>query len=415
MIKKISAVVLALVMCVGMFAGCGKKNSEKKDSAKKKSGTTTDAEDTAGPEMPDATAADVPDPSLTIDGSKIDTTDYVMCTIDGFDINFDEFRFYYYYNLDTYTTTYGITADSLKENEETFNTFLSDVILVIEQELVAEKLAKENGIELDDDDQKYINDTIDAAKASYDSEEAYIADLKSAYLTEDLYRKMLERAQIYTKVIETLFEGDGKYATSQEDFKALIQNEDEYAHEIHVMVPFYATAELDDSSAEGYDDLTLSEKITLKSNAYDALDADAKEEAKAAAEEIANEVCEKANNGDDFEGLIAEYGWDIGLEDPSAGYYISKDNLGGYPEELVTEAFGLKVGEVSEEPILNSVYGYFIVKRIEPDMDYVQENIESMIKSYDSTTIQEVFQEQIEAMSVTYCDNWDKITAESVT
>ncbi|MBQ8108408.1 MAG: peptidylprolyl isomerase, partial [Ruminococcus sp.] len=327
---------------------------------------------------------------------------------------FDEFRFYYYYNLDTYTTTYGITADSLKENEETFKTFLSDVVLCIKQELVAEELAEENGIELTEEDQKTIDETIENAKSTYDSEEAYLADLKNAYLTEDLYRRMLERAQIYSKVMETLFENDGKYATPKEEFKKIVQDEEAYAHEIHVMVPFYSQVELDDSAAEGYDDLSLSEKVSAKSAAYDALDEEGKEAAKESAKAVADEVCKKAADGEDFEELIKEYGWDLGLEDPSNGYYISSENKGGYPDELVTEAFDLAVGETSDEPVMNSIYGYFIVKRIEPDMDYVEENIDTMIKTYDSSNIQKVFQEQIDKMNVTYCDSWDKIDANSV-
>ncbi len=77
--------------------------------------------------------------------------------------------------------------------------------LHFKQELVAPELAEENGIKLtDDDNNKTIDDQIAKAKANYDSDEAYLNDIKSAYLTEDLYRKMLETATIYTKVNDTL-------------------------------------------------------------------------------------------------------------------------------------------------------------------------------------------------------------------
>lgn len=81
---------------------------------------------------------------------------------------------------------------------------MEDVITALKQELVAPELAEENGIELTDDDNKTIDDQIAKAKANYDSDEAYLNDIKSAYLTEDLYRKMLETAAIYTKVNDTL-------------------------------------------------------------------------------------------------------------------------------------------------------------------------------------------------------------------
>lgn len=92
---------------------------------------------------------------------------------------------------------------------------MEDVITALKQELVAPELAEENGIELTDDDNKTIDGQIANAKAKYDSDKAYLNDLKSAYLTEDLYRKMLETATIYTKVNDTLFKNDGKYATKK--------------------------------------------------------------------------------------------------------------------------------------------------------------------------------------------------------
>lgn len=48
-------------------------------------------------------------------------------------------------------------------------------------------------------------------------------------------------------------------------------------------------------------------------------------------------------------------------------------------------------------------------------MDYVNENLETMIYSYDQPAIQEVYNDVIDKMKVTYCDSWDKITADSIT
>ena len=117
---------------------------------------------------------------------------------------------------------------------------MEDVITALKQELVAPELAEENGIELTDEDNKTIDGQIAKAKANYDSDEAYLNDIKSAYLTEDLYRKMLETAAIYTKVNDTLFKNNGKYATKKEDFKKIVKDTSKYCREIHVMIPFYA-------------------------------------------------------------------------------------------------------------------------------------------------------------------------------
>ena len=181
------------------------------------------------------------------------------------------------------------------------------------------------------------------------------------------------------------------------------------------MIPFYSQAELDDSAAEGYDDLTLSQKIGVRSEAYSALDDAGKEEAKTKAKAVADEALARAVAGEDFNKLVEEYGWDIGLEDPTNGYYMKKDNIGGYPEDLLTETFALKPGEVSDKLVENDTYGYFIVKRLEPDMDYINENIESMIASNDQPAIQDKFTEIMDGMEVTYSDVWESLTIDSIT
>lgn len=419
MIKKISALLLALTLSLSVLAGCGNKNNEDSSTAdaSQAEAATTDGEDTTTTEEETAEpTVTIPDPSLTVDGQSVDISNLVMCTIDGYEVSFEEFRFYYYYTLDTYTTSWGITADKLAEDPDRFAQFLDDVVLCIKQELVTQTLAAENGLELDEDDLAAVESQYQTAKGNYDSEEAYLNDLKSAYLTDELYHTMLTRAQLYTKVMNTLFSNDGVYATSKETFRELMQDENEYAHEYHVMIPFYSQAELtDESAAADYDSYTLYQKISAKSAAYAALDDDGKAAAKEQAKKVAEEVCKKAADGEDFEKLIEEYGWDLGLEDPSDGYYIQKDNVGGYPDELLAEAFALKVGETSKEPVENDTYGFFVVKRLEPDMDYVEENIVAMINTHDTPAIQDKFNEVIDSMKVTYFDSWDKLDATSIT
>jgi hypothetical protein len=411
MIKKMMAVLLAMTICAGSMAGCGGKKNDKKDKDKNTSETTSNEDDTVGPQQEEV----LPVASLTIDGEKIDTTDYVMCNIGGIDISFDEFRFYYFQALSQYEQ-YGIDATALRENAETFQQFLEYVIDSIKNELVAEKLAEEHNIVLDDEDQTVIDGNVKKSKESYDNEEEFEKDLQRSHLTYDVMVKMFERAQTYNKVMATLFEMGGEYATTEEDFLKLIQDPKEYAHEVHIMIPFYSQVDLDDSTAETYDDMTLSQKIGAKSNAYNALDADAKVVAAEKAKTVAEEALQRVKDGEDFSKLIEEYGWDIELdEDPNRGYYMRINNTGGYPQSLLDETFALEPGKASENLVEDSTYGYFIIKRLEPDMDYIKENIESMISTHDQPMIQEKFSETMDAMAVTYCGVWDKLTYDSIT
>lgn len=406
MIKKIAAVTAALTIVICSFTSCSKNNDS--------SSTVSSTVDSSVSAVDSTTEKQTPEPSLTIDGKTIDTKDFIVCTIDGKDIDFDTFRYYYYYTISKYTSTYGATLDTIKSTDGGFELLMEDVITALKQELVAPELAEENGIELTDDDNKTIDGQIANVKAKYDSDEAYLNDLKSAYLTEDLYRKMLETATIYTKVNDTLFKNDGKYATKKEDFRKIVKDTSEYCREIHVMIPFYAQVDLDDSTADSYDSMSLSAKASAKQSAYAKLDDDGVKKAKEKAKKLAEEVLKKAQDGEDFDKLIEEYGWDLGLEDPSTGYYFNKDTT-GYPEELVKDAFKLKENGISTELTENDTYGYFIIKRLPVDMDYVEQNIDDMIYSYDTPAISKLYNERMDKMEVKYCDQWDKITADSIT
>ncbi len=404
MIKKISALVLALALSITTFTACS-KDKDKNDSSNTSSVSANDSGSDS--------AAEVPVASFTIDGKEVDTKDLILCTIDGTDIDFDTFRYYYFYTINLYTQNYGATLDTISQTEGGFDLLMQDVITQLKQENVALRLAKENGIELDEDDQKYVDETIASAKANYESDEEFKTSLQSAYLTEDLYRKMIETSRIYEKVEDQLFTNGGKYATSKDDFKKIVKDEKEYAAVKHILIPYECTAEItDEETKEGYDELTLSEKSTAKKTAFNALSEEDQKKAKEDAKKLAEEVLAKAKDGDDFDKLIKEYGWDPGMETYTDGYYINQNT--SFVDEFKTAAFKLKENGISDL-VENSSYGWFIIKRLPIDMDYVDKNIDSMIIEYDTPTINQLYTDTMKEMNVEYNDYYEKITAESIT
>ncbi|MDE6149366.1 MAG: peptidylprolyl isomerase [Ruminococcus sp.] len=406
MIKKISAFLIAMTITIGCFASCSTKgdDSSSNDSvseASSASNTDSTAEST------------IPEASLTIDGKKVDTKDLIICTVDGHDIDFDTFRYYYFYTLMNYTNTYGVTLETLTEIDDGFNIFMKDVVNSIKQEYVAQQLADENGIKLTEDDKKTIDSNIKSTQTNYESEEDYLNALKSSYLTEDLLKKMYELSTIYQKVDSELFSNGGKYATSEKDFKKIVQDTDEYSRVIHVLIPYECQVEITDSAAkETYDSDNLSTKLSAKQSAYKALSEDEQAKAKEKAKKLAEEVLQKAKDGEDFKKLVEKYGWDPGMESSPEGYYINENT--SFVQEFKDTAFKLKENEISGL-VENDSYGWFIIKRLPVDMDYVDEHLEDMIKAYDSPKISELYNERTEKMEVVYGEIFDKITADSIT
>ena len=407
MIKKLSAFLIAITITIGCFASCSTKDE---DSSSKASGESSSAASSSA----DSTAeTKISEASLTIDGKKVDTKDLIICTVDGHDIDFDTFRYYYFYTLANYTNNYGVNLDTIKQIDDGFNIFMKDVVNNIKQEYVAQQLAKENGIKLTDDDKKTIDSNIKSTQSNYESEEEYLNALKSSYLTEDLLRKMYEFSTIYQKVDKQLFSAGGKYATSEKDFKKIVQNTDEYSRVIHILIPYECQVEITDSAAkESYDKAALSAKLSAKQSAFKALSEDEQAKAKEKAKKLAEDVLKKAKDGEDFKKLIEKYGWDPGMESSPDGYYVNKNT--SFVQEFKDAAFKLKENEISGL-VENNSYGWFIIKRLPVDMDYVEKNIENMIKEYDTPKISELYNERTEKMKVVYDEIFDKITADSIT
>ena len=81
MIKKLAAVTAALTIAICSFTSCSKNNDS--------SSTVSSTVDSSVSAVDSTTEKQTPEPSLTIDGKTIDTKDFIVCTIDGKDIDFD--------------------------------------------------------------------------------------------------------------------------------------------------------------------------------------------------------------------------------------------------------------------------------------------------------------------------------------
>ena len=416
MLKKISALTLSFLLAALCLAGCGdSSSSDQAASSSGESSVSDSAADSTGGDTSstdDSSAAEevkIPEASLTIDGEKVDTKDLVMLTVDGRDVDFDTFRYYYAYVC----SVYGITPETVPE--DVFEDILTNTVNQIKQEYVTLKIADEEKIVLDEDDQKTIDDNISTIKSQYETEEAFIEGMKQYYLTEAVLTKMEEMSALYKKVYATALTNGGKYATKADDFKKVVVDTDQYARAIHILIPYCSQAELDDETASTFDSMELAQKMSIKEQAYSQLSDEEKQKCNEAAKKLAEEILQKALDGEDFKGLIKEYGWDPGMESDEYkdGYYIRPES--SFVQEFKDAAFALKENEITTELVENASYGYFIIKRLPIDMDYVDEHINELIEEYDKDKIQDLYKKLMEEMDVTYSDTYEKMTYTSIT
>lgn len=420
MIKKIIAAITALTLAAAVFTSCGKTDDSQSAaesaasdistaSSESDSADTSDTAESTASSQADESAAEaaIPEPSLTIDGEKVDTSNIVMCTVDGNDIDFDLFRYYYYYVMNQmYLTPETLT-------EENFATFKEYLIKQLKSDYTTIHLAKENNITLTEESNKNIEEKISTIKSNYKSDEEYQNALKASYLTEAAYRKMLETAELYSLVESQLLTNEGKYATKKDDFKKIVQDSSKYSRVVHILIPYYSQAEItDEETVSSYESMTLSEKMSAKQAAYNALSDEEKEKVKEKAKKVADDVLKKAKDGEDFSKLITEYGWDPGMESSPEGYYINSDTP--LVQEFKDKSFELKENEISDL-VENDTYGWFIIKRLPIDMDYVEENLENMIINYDSPAINKLFTKINEELEFKESEYMEKLTYNSIT
>ena len=199
---------------------------------------------------------------------------------------------------------------------------------------------------------------------------------------------------------------------TDEEIKKLVQDPEEFTRVVHILIPYECKTEITDSSVlDGYEDLDLSAKMSAKQSAFAALSEEDQEAKKAEAKKLAEEVLEKAKNGDDFATLIKEYGWDPGMEAQPDGYYVNKNT--SFVEAFKKAAFELKENEISGL-VEDEKYGWFIIKRLPVDMDYVEENMATIRDEYDTPRINQLYEATAKKMEIVYSDIYEKITIDSI-
>ncbi len=122
------------------------------------------------------------------------------------------------------------------------------------------------------------------------------------------------------------------------------------------------------------------------------------EEEVAAIKERAEELLQRARNGEDFDALVAEYSEDPGSQSNPDGYVFT-DN------EMVSEfQDGVDSINPGEFTLVKTVYGYHVIQRLSLDEDpeYFEEQYQDAAAGIDSVMDGKRFEEQVQAWAEEY-------------
>lgn len=225
--------------------------------------------------------------------------------------------------------------------------------------VVIEQKAEEQGIKLTKSEEESVTSQINSMVAQLGSRDQYNKWLEEQGLTGELYARFIRISYLSQKLMDA-----DNIQVTDEDVKTYYN--DNIARVKHILV------------------LTTDENNSPLSD---------EEVAKKRGE--AEELLKRAKDGGDFDKLVEEYSEDPGSKSQPDGYYLGKGFILGSQGSMVTEfeeaSLALKVGEISD--IVETTYGYHIIKRYENDPAVMEQNKDQLM-SYAKN---DVFTKQVEA------------------
>ena len=256
-----------------------------------------------------------------------------------------------------------------KELEEKVEDSLRDFYAVFE-------LAKENGVYTDNEAVKAAVDAaLKATRNGYDSDEEYLADLATGFMNHSVYTLMQTNSVCSEELYYALM-NNGKIEAEEDQLKEIVFGED-FIRVKQILVVGESHSKVSDGTV------------------YVPEASHTDEEALA----IAKEAWEKANNGEDFDALVSEYGESFHMFSNKDGYYICH---GMWDDVNENAAFSLEVGEISD--IVESSAGYSIFQRCEKDEDYLNTHYDELCENYTRAQCAMIIEEKSKELEIKKTD-----------
>ncbi|MBE6572690.1 MAG: hypothetical protein E7656_10620 [Ruminococcaceae bacterium] len=278
--------------------------------------TDTDEEDAVDGEI----AEEIPESLPDVIPDERDSV-FVM-QVGGIDVSYSALAYYFNEARESYPDNNSVVW------EET-------ALLEIKKDVATELLASLLAVEMDEQYKKEkVQNVIANTIKTYDGQEnvSYSQALGFFNMTDLFFRQLQENTVLTDLIYDKCFspESGAEYASDKNVLSYVHEN---YAHIKHILI---STADLDDDG-------------------------------KIAAKRKAEEILELIKNGEEFEKLIVEYS--DSPTDAQNGLYVAD---GTTVPEISERSFEMSEGAVSD--IVESPYGYHIIKKYPIDDEYVLSN-----------------------------------------
>lgn len=280
-----------------------------------------------------------------------------VMTIDGEAICAEEYAFYFveYANAwNNMLASMGMSWENVWSEEE----FLEQVRTATERELTQRRaiveLVDQYNLHLT---REQLDDAHSLKQQSIDSlggYEAYLDQLKQIGMTETMFENRMYREYAQQRVDEYLFGEGGEYQVSLEDLRTYM--DENYLRAKHILIS------------------------TDTENA----------------EELAAELAKRAQAGEDFDELIAEYGEDPGMQQQPDGYIFTEGEM---VDEFYQGTKALAVDQISDP--VSSDFGWHIIQRLPITDELLELNRDYIAELMEAYSLEDLLEERTAAMEIT--------------
>lgn len=276
--------------------------------------------------------------------------DKPVMQVGGYDISEAEYL-YFYRNFEA---QYAYETDVSEE------TLRNDVEQALRTKYALQTLIDRYQITLDEEEKAEITDLVEVYRSEFGGAEAFAAELAAWSMDEDYFWHLL--------------------SLDAQEVKLRAYLSDPYTSDIPA----------DDNTvlADVYENFWHATQILIAHEAGDDLVVNY------------NTACEalaRAQAGEDFDALIAEYGEDEYLHGNTVGYYFTEGQL---LEEFEEAVRALQVGEISE--VVKSDVGYHIILRLPMNEEEINDCFEDLREAYLARVINTRLSETAASLEVIY-------------
>lgn len=292
----------------------------------------------------------------------------IAMMIDETPVSMDEYIYNYNYMTDYFIDETNKTKDNLTEKELEMIAEKAKFQILFMHSI--KKLATDNNITLSDDDNEYIKNKINDEIQLFGGAETFNETLKSIGLTMEKYQETNESGILYGKLSKLYFGDDSKNPINEESLKKSFKTD--YYRVKHILINKAEDGHSADDG-HGHTDLMGDEDAKL----------------------LTQDVLSKLQESEDFDKLMNEYGQDPGVARNPDGYHFKK---GEAVAEFEKASLALKDNEISD--IIETDFGYHIIKRLPLDENYFSETKGELIEKATDEAMDKLIDDTISSFNI---------------